>query len=500
VDRKGRSIVLIQDLSGVFETIHERWSRLRILVVGDVMLDKYVWGDVVRVSPEAPVPIVRAIQRSEAPGGAANVAMNLAGLGVQVAVAGIVGSDVEHMKLDELLKSAGIDANLVETPDLPTTSKTRIIGGHQQLLRLDVESMNCVPDDVYDELSSLVDPLVKKVDAIVISDYAKGALSTQVCRRVIEGGRSRGIPVLVGPKGRDLSRYSGALTICPNLNELKVAMDGLNLSVEELFKVAQSRISELGLQYITVTMGERGIAILRESSVVHAPACAKEVFDVSGGGDTVIAVIAAALSSGLSIEIAIELANLAAGVVIGKLGTVPIHRNELLAQLSIESQGHPQEKILDRLDLKERVAGWKARGNSVVFTNGCFDLLHYGHVMLLEAAHREGARLIVAINSDDSVRRLKGPNRPVIGQFERARMLAALETVDAVTVFDEDTPLGYILELRPDVIVKGGDYTESEVVGGTETRLWNGRVKIVPVLPGFSTTNLIARIGDKRSA
>jgi D-beta-D-heptose 7-phosphate kinase/D-beta-D-heptose 1-phosphate adenosyltransferase len=487
-------IALIQDLQRVLELVQGGWSHLRVLVVGDVMLDKYIWGDVMRVSPEAPVPVVRAARQTESPGGAANVAMNLAHLGVHAIAAGIAGGDQDRTQLDQLLTQAGVEGHLVTTTDVPTTSKTRIIGGHQQMLRLDVETTNSVPQAVYDELIPVLGGLVKRVDAIVLSDYAKGVLTAPVCRQVIEEGRKRGIPVLVGPKGRNFERYAGALTICPNLHELSVAMGEPQNDTQGLFRLAQSRIAELGLEYLTVTMGEHGIAVLRQDSVVQIPACARQVFDVSGAGDTVIATLAAALASGLSIETAAELANLAAGVVVGKVGTAPIERHELLAELSSSMAVHAQEKILDRRQLAGLVAAWRAHGDTIVFTNGCFDLLHVGHIMLLEAARREGTRLVVAVNSDDSTRRLKGRNRPVIRQEERARILAALAAVDAVTVFEEDTPLGCILELRPDVIVKGSQYTASQVVGAREVRSWNGRVKIVPMVAGFSSTSLIARI------
>lgn len=491
----------------MLQSIQGDWEHLRVLVVGDVMLDKYIWGDVMRISPEAPVPVVRAVRQTETPGGAGNVAVNLACLGTHAIVVGIVGTDHDGTQLEQSLKLAGVEAYLIATPDLRTTCKTRILGGHQQMLRLDVETTNCASQSVYEQLSVLLGDLVERADAIVLSDYAKGVLTAPVCRQLIDSGRRRGIPVLVGPKGRNFERYAGALTICPNLHELSDAMGELkSASIGEsqfdthaLFRHVQARIAELGCEYLTVTMGENGIAVLRPDSVLHALARSRQVFDVCGAGDTVIATLATALAGGLTIETAVELANLAAGVVVGKVGTAPIQRSELLAELSSSVAAQPQEKILDRRQLAGRVTAWRAQGDRIVFTNGCFDLLHVGHIAVLEAARREGTRLVVAINSDDSVRRLKGLTRPVIGQCERAHILAALAAVDAVTIFDEDTPLEYILELRPDVIVKGGDYTESQVVGDPEVRSWNGRVKIVPTVPGSSSTDLIARIAANNS-
>ncbi len=489
----------MRDLESFVELIQHGWSGVRALVVGDVMLDKYIWGDVTRISPEAPVPVVRALHHTEAPGGAANVAMNLAGLGVQTIVAGFAGADNDGIQLGQSLKEAGVEAHLIELPDLPTISKTRIINHQQQMLRLDVESTLAPPPTAYERLSALLGELVERVDAIVLSDYAKGVLTVPVCRQLIDAGRSRGIPVLVGPKGSDFERYVGALTICPNLHELSIALGDSQSDMQVLVRLTQSRMAALNVEFVTVTLGEHGIAVIRENSVTHAPARAKQVFDVSGAGDTVIATLAVALASGLGIEVAAELANLAAGVVVSKVGTVPIQRHQLLAEISSLSV-HAEAKILDLRQLVERVAAWRAYGDTIVFTNGCFDLLHVGHVALLEAARREGARLVVAINSDDSTRRLKGRARPVIDQRARARLLSSLAAVDAVTVFEADTPLECILQLRPDVIVKGGDYTEAQVVGEREVRSWNGRVKIVPITEGFSTTDLIAKVAGNGSS
>jgi D-beta-D-heptose 7-phosphate kinase/D-beta-D-heptose 1-phosphate adenosyltransferase len=487
---------MMQDLQHALELVQDGWSRLRVLVVGDVMLDKYVWGDVERISPEAPVPVVRGLHHTASPGGAANVAMNLAGLGAHAIVAGFAGADEDRSSIERLLRQAGVEVHLTETPGLPTTSKTRIIAGHQQMLRLDEEASVHPAPAACQDLSAGVGNLAGTVDAIVLSDYAKGVLTAPLCRQLIDSGQKRGIPVLVDPKGRDFERYAGAVTICPNLRELALAL-GEAGDMQTLFRQTQARIAALGLEYMTVTMSERGIAIVRKDSVVQVAARARQVFDVSGAGDTAIATLAIALASGLPIEAAAELANLAAGIVVGKVGTMPVQRHELLAELTASLATNAQQKILDRRQAAARVAAWKANGDSIVFTNGCFDLLHLGHITLIEEARREGARLVVAINSDESVRRLKGSGRPLIGQAERARILAAMAAVDAVTIFDEDTPLECICELRPDVIVKGGDYTETEVVGHLEVRTWNGRVKIVPTVEGFSTTNLIAKMTAK---
>ena len=480
-------------LEDVESAIQDRWPKLRILVVGDVMLDAYIWGEVSRVSPEAPIPVVHITQRTFAPGGAANVAMNLAGLGATVTLAGLRGCDEEGDRLEQLLRAAGVQPRLVKRSEIGTTSKTRVMGGHQQMLRLDEECLVTSPNESEGELLATVNAAVDDVDGVVLSDYAKGTLSTTLCREVIAKARARAIPVFVGPKRRDFSPYAGATVICPNRQELSFAL-GSPENVSELFEQAHNLARNLFCPYLLVTMGEKGIAILRDGEARHVPAQAKQVFDVSGAGDTVLATVAVAILSGLDIDIAAELANVAAGIVVGKVGTVPIQEHELVAAISARTAQALEKKILSRQQLREAVAGWRSNGESIVFANGCFDLLHSGHLALLEAGRREGSRLLVAINSDESMRRLKGSGRPVVPERERAMLIAALQVVDAVTVFEEDTPLECIMELRPDVIVKGGDYSESQVVGHREVKTWNGRVKIVPLVPGKSTSELISRL------
>jgi D-beta-D-heptose 7-phosphate kinase / D-beta-D-heptose 1-phosphate adenosyltransferase len=314
-----------------------------------------------------------------------------------------------------------------------------------------------------------------------------------VCRVAIQAARKRGIPVLVDPKQRSLDRYRGATTICPNLTELSLTTGVSMRDTEALLDAGQKLAADLELEYLTATMSERGIAVLRPDERFIAAAQARQVFDVSGAGDTVIATLALSLAGALDIETAVQLANVAAGIVVGKVGTVPVTRDELLTSLSPEIGLHAQEKVLALDQLRVRAAAWRSAGQKVVFTNGCFDLLHIGHITLLEDARREGDRLVVGINSDASVRGLKGPARPIVGERERGRILAALAAVDAVVVFGEPTPMELILALRPDVIVKGGDYDESTVVGAKEVRSWGGSVKIVPTVEGFSTTRLIAK-------
>jgi D-beta-D-heptose 7-phosphate kinase/D-beta-D-heptose 1-phosphate adenosyltransferase len=488
---------VIEQLHEVIGDIEHEWANQRLLVVGDVMLDTYIWGEVGRISPEAPVPVVRAIDRSHRPGGAANVAMNLARLGAQTVLAGFTGSDENEKLLAESLRANGIAPIFVACDGFPTITKQRILSGQQQMLRLDSERMGARSPGDYERLVSRVLDELPGCHAVVLSDYAKGTLTPEVCQAIIPAARKLDIPVLVDPKSADFSRYRGATTICPNLGELARALQSDAHDLKPLLDAAEALVQKLDLEFLTATLGDKGIALVRPGNCFVVPAVARQVFDVSGAGDTVIAVLALCLASGLKPETAVELANVAAGIVVGKVGTVPVEKHELLAALAPQIALHAEDKVVTREELVQRVASWKANGERVVFTNGCFDLLHIGHITLMEQARRFGDRLIVAINSDTSARGLKGPGRPIVGERERARVLAALAAVDAVVVFGEPTPLELICATRPDVIVKGGDYDVDTVVGAKEVMSWGGQVKIVPTVEGFSTTGLIAKGAGK---
>ena len=359
------------------------------------------------------------------------------------------------------------------------------------MLRLDSERLGARHQSDYDRLTRSVLRELPDCNAVVLSDYAKGVLTPELCQVVIEAARKLDIPVLVDPKSTDFSRYRGATTICPNLSELSAASKQDVRNLEAVLIAAESIVSALDIEFLIATLSERGIALVRPGNRFLARAAARQVFDVSGAGDTVIAVLALCLASGLKPESAVQLANVAAGIVVGKVGTVPVEKYELLAALAPDIALHAEDKVLTRPELVSRVALWKANGERVVFTNGCFDLLHIGHITLLEEARRTGDRMIVAINSDASVSSLKGPGRPIVGERERARVLAALAAVDAVVVFDDPTPLEIIIATRPHVLVKGGDYSADAVVGAQEVQSWGGRSEIVPMVEGFSTTRLI---------
>ena len=484
----------LPELHAVLELLAGGFGRVRVLVVGDLMLDRYILGDVDRISPEAPVPVLRHVQRYERAGGAANVAMNLAGLGCEAVLAGFWGEDAEKRELEAFLSAAKVDTVGVVTSSLPTISKTRIVGRTQQLLRLDIESREQFSAEDEARLIERAEELVAKVHAVVLSDYAKGALTRGLCKRVIRAARYAGVPVLADPKTPDLSKYSGATAVCPNLHELEMATGVSAHDIDALLRAGEAQRQEHDLKYLAVTMSERGIRLLSEAGAYHSPARAREVFDVSGAGDTVIATMAAGMAAGLQMETAVELANLAAGIVVGKVGTAPIAHHELTALLTPSKGISDAEKILDRARVAARVREWRAAGETVVFTNGCFDLLHVGHVTLLEDCRRFGSKVVLGLNTDASVQRLKGPSRPVVSEADRARVMAALGAVDAVTFFDEDTPIELIRALEPDVLVKGGDYNVETVVGHEIVLAAGGRVEIVPIVEGFSTTGIVRKL------
>lgn len=466
------------------------------LVIGDLMLDRYLIGEVERISPEAPVPVVLLKQENERAGGAANVAANLSLLGIRTTMAGIIGDDAEGRALLDMLRELNIDSAIVTSQQRPSVTKTRILGGHQQMMRLDKESRLAFTESENNALHEQVSQAIaQKPDVIILSDYAKGVLSDALCQAVIAQAKALGIPVLVDPKGRDYTKYQGATALTPNKKETSEACGVDAMDTDRLLQAAADLRDRLGLAFLAVTRGEEGISLLEQNKTIHIPAAAKQVFDVSGAGDTVIATLAAGLVHGLSHRQAFELANIAAGIVVGKVGTVPVNREELLAELISQDSVEQADKICELETLLGRVRQWRQQKKRIVFTNGCFDLLHAGHVTYLEAARKTGDKLILGLNTDRSVSALKGPSRPVIHEADRARVLAALEAVDAVILFDEDTPLQLIDAIRPDVIVKGSDYSEDQVVGGKEVKSWGGKVALIDIVPGRSTSNIIEKLG-----
>lgn len=471
------------------------FGHARVLVVGDLMLDRYLWGRVGRISPEAPVPVLHLSHESESAGGAANVARNLIGLGLAVSIAGITGADAERQRLLRLLAEAGADTRAVfADPSRPTTTKTRVLGDHQQMLRIDAERPAPLRAELEDQLFALIEPQLRQAKVLLLSDYAKGVLIGGLCERLIQAARAQGVPVLVDPKGRDFSRYLGATLVTPNRDELARAAGVDPADLDLLGASAEQLRADLGLERLVLTLGELGLLVVEPETRTRIPAVAREVFDVSGAGDTLIATLAAGCAAGLDPFDSAALANLAAGVVVAKVGTAAVSRGELEQAISDRTALEQAAKLCGLAELQARVRAWQSRGERVVFTNGCFDLLHAGHVTYLERARRYGQRLVVGLNSDRSVRALKGPERPLIGEQDRARVLAALAAVDAVALFDEDTPLALIEALRPDVLAKGADYRPEQVVGAEQVRGWGGELVLVPLLEERSTTGIIRRL------
>ena len=469
-----------------------------VLVIGDVMLDRYLVGSVNRISPEAPVPVVLLNQSEDRAGGAANVAANLSGLGLKTQIIGCTGEDITGKILNQMIAKSGIDiTNMMTSSARPTVSKTRVMSGNQQIVRIDDESASVFTADETSQLLANVTRALKTQPAMVIlSDYAKGMLSDATCQIIINQCKQLNIPVIADPKGRDYSKYKGASALTPNKKETAEACGVAMHETDALLKAAAQLKDDLQLDFLAVTRGEEGISFIDNKQIQHIPATAKKVFDVSGAGDTVIATLAAGLVHGLTPHDALQLANIAAGIVVGKVGTVPVTQAELLRALISEDGQSQADKICDKSQLLELVSHWKENKQTIVFTNGCFDLLHAGHVTYLEAAKKTGDKLILGLNTDRSVSALKGPTRPVVHEGDRARVLAALASVDAVILFDEDTPLQLIDAIRPDVIVKGDDYSEEQVVGGKEVKSWGGSVKLIPLVQGRSTSNLIKKLGS----
>ncbi len=455
------------------------------------MLDRYWHGNTTRVSPEAPVPVVDVKQIEDRPGGAGNVALNIAALGSAAVIAGLVGRDEAADALALRLKAANILCQFRTSDTHPTITKLRVISRHQQLLRLDFEEPFGAADS--SALSDLALKELPEAKALILSDYAKGALQNP--QPLIQAARAQGIPVLVDPKGTDFERYRGATLLTPNLHEFE-AIVGRCLSEQDLVEKAQALMLELDLQALLVTRGEHGMSLIRPNEPeFHLPARAMEVFDVTGAGDTVISVLAAALAAGDDLPNAVALANLAAGIVVGKLGTAAISAPELRRAVQREQGSERGALTVEQLALVLEDA--RAHGERVVFTNGCFDIIHAGHVGYLEQARQLGDRLVVAVNSDASVSKLKGPGRPINPQDRRMAVLAGLEAVDWVVCFDDDTPEDLLNVLKPDILAKGGDYDKEGVVGWEIVESYGGEVKVLSFFDDCSTTAIVEKVLEK---
>lgn len=466
-----------------------------IVVIGDVMLDRFEHGVVERISPEAPIPVMRLVDSRTMPGGAANVAANIAALGGRCRLLGLVGADEAGHALATLVETlSGIEAQWIGEAARPTTVKTRYIAGSQQLLRADRETTAPIAADSEAALLRAMETALDGAAVLVLSDYGKGVLTPRLLVRVMAAANARGVCVLVDPKGRDFSRYRGASVITPNAGELAAAA-GMTVG-DEASTVAAARalMATHGFPAVVATRGRHGLSVIEASGFTHVAAEAREVFDVSGAGDTVMATLALALAAGASLVEAASLANRAGGIAVGKIGTAIVTRAELEARLADETRHAADAKILDAAAALDLVARWRRQGLRIGFTNGCFDLLHPGHIHLLRQARSFCDRLIVGLNSDASVKRLKGETRPVQNEQARSTVLASLADIDGVVLFDTDTPLPLIETLKPDVLVKGADYTIETVVGGRFVESYGGEVKLAELLPGHSTTRTVAAL------
>jgi D-beta-D-heptose 7-phosphate kinase/D-beta-D-heptose 1-phosphate adenosyltransferase len=468
-----------------------------VVCIGDLMLDRYVEGRVSRLSPEAPIPVLEVQRETAMLGGAGNVLRNLAALGVTTELIAAVGVDRAGHELASLLaKEAHVTPRLVSIPGRETSVKTRFVAGNQQLLRADREVTSALAaadrQSLLDDAAAALASLTKA--PLVLSDYGKGVLGDTLVAELIGLARAEGRAVVVDPKGRDFGKYRGATLVTPNRQELALAT-GLPTETDEDVAAAGRRVIEAhGIAAVLATRSERGMTLVERDAVHHLPARAREVFDVSGAGDTVVAIVAASIAAGAPLPLAAKLANLGAGVVVGKVGTAVVHPAEVLTALHESELMDAEAKVATLQTMLDRALTWRRRGWRVGFTNGCFDLLHPGHVSLLKQARAACDRLVVGLNSDSSVKRLKGADRPIQGETSRAAVLASLAAVDLVVIFHEDDPLKLINALRPDVLVKGADYRLDEVVGAAEVQSWGGKVVLADMLNGHSTSDTIRRM------
>jgi D-beta-D-heptose 7-phosphate kinase/D-beta-D-heptose 1-phosphate adenosyltransferase len=470
-----------------------RLANTSVLVIGDAMLDRYIYGDITRISPEAPVPILQVTREIGLPGGAGNVVRNLTALGAAVAFISVLGDDQTGSDLTGLVGGQpGVEPWLLVQGGRTTTLKTRYVAAGQQLFRADREETAPIHPRLAERMLRIAGDAMAATSVTVLSDYGKGVLAGDVPAQLVEMARKAGRQVIVDPRGPDHARYAGAGIIVPNRHDLAEAT-AMPVDTEQAIVAAATALrSRHGFGAVVVTRGNDGMTLVDDGGARHFPAEAAEVYDISGAGDTAVATLAAAIAGGADIETAVRLANLAAGVVVGKAGTAVAREADLLFALS--PQRSALRKIVPRDEAAEQVERWRRRGWRVGFTNGCFDLLHPGHVHLLEEARSKCDRLVVGLNSDASARRLKGPKRPVQPEAARAAVLASLASVDMVCVFEEDTPEALIAELRPDLLMKGADYTLDKVVGAELVRGWGGKVALADLLPGHSTTATLARI------
>ena len=478
-------------------SVISNFENQRIIVIGDIMLDRFIAGSVSRISPEAPVPVLKARDERISIGGAGNVAVNLMSLGACVKIHGIVGDDDNGNKLSELLNQTEIDASdLITDPERITTTKTRIMARNQQIVRIDYEQVNPISNITRKKiLRSYINSINKfRPDAIIISDYAKGLMTSELCKEIINHPKVKNIFVAVDPKGRDFTKYKGAGVITPNQTEAEEVC-GFSIVDEATVKKAMKKLSKItGIDNIVITRGREGISYCvggQNIDTVHSNA--REIFDVTGAGDTVVSVLTLSYLSSKSWEDSVRIANAAAAMVVGRIGTVSVTHRDLLNAF-VNDRNPKLQKIISRNSLVELLSQLRKEKKKITFTNGCFDLFHKGHLHLLNEAKNFGDILIVGVNDDDSVKRIKGEQRPYIPALDRARMIAELESVNFVVVFAEDTPLELIKMIKPDILIKGSDYIHKKVIGSEFVESYGGKVKFIEQLKGISTSTLLSKI------
>ena len=473
----------------------------RVVIIGDLIVDRYISGEVSRISPEAPIPVLAASSSELRLGGAGNVAANLRAMEADVAMVGVVGDDSHGVLLRELFEADGIGTGgVILDSSRPTIEKTRMMSGVQQMLRVDWEDTRPIGAEVLARMLAAIPRELEGADAVVLSDYGKGTLAREVIELAISEARERSIPVLVDPKGADFSRYAGATLVTPNRKEAELALGRDLVGLGDLPAAADELIACASLAQVVITLGGDGIYFRARDGALEGriPTQARAVFDVTGAGDTVVAHLAFHLGAGLELEAAVTLANHAAGIVVAKLGTHSVTREELLERLL---EGQPLDsKVANAGSLSARLDAWRREGKRIVFTNGCFDVLHAGHVSYLRFARARGDVLVVGVNDDASVARLKGPARPVNPLEDRLAVLGALEVVDAVISFADDTPKALVELVSPDVLVKGEDYADKAVVGREWVESHGGQVVLAPLLPGRSTTGILEQAGGDPGA
>lgn len=487
-------------MSETLPAILEKFSSQRVLVLGDLMLDRFVYGTVDRVSPEAPIPVIKVLRENVALGGAGNVVRNLVALGAYVDVIGVVGQDQIGYEMAKLCAALpGVAPMILNDSSRPTTLKTRYISGSQQLLRADMESAQALSSDLEDQILLRLQTSIPGVKVVILSDYAKGTLTEKITASAIAQAKAHNKKLIIDPKGRDFSRYRNAYMLTPNRKELAEAtgLDAVK-TVNQAEQAARVLITAYNLEGILAKLGSDGVClVMKDQPALHIHGVAREVFDVSGAGDTVVAALALAIASGATLTNAAYLANLAGSIVVGKVGTATVNVDDLTHGLHDDQLRQNETKLATWQEAFEQVEKWRQKGLKVGFTNGCFDLIHPGHLSLLHQAKAHCDRLVVGLNTDSSVKRLKGETRPVQNETARATVLSAMSDVDLVVLFDQDTPVELIKTLRPQLLVKGADYAPEQVVGWDLVQSWGGDLYLADLMDGQSTTATISRLQIK---